>query len=136
MKTLLVALDASPSARTVLQKAVQLAQDTRASLVLFHSGDVPLLPPGSKEADWFGRAIEGEALKMLQPLMNEIPRGVDARVRAGATLAPRAIWDAAREENADMVIIGRQGFTPGPAGIGEVTLKVLESADRPVLVIS
>jgi nucleotide-binding universal stress UspA family protein len=138
MKRFLVALDGSPQAKVVLDEAAEWAKRTGAQLVLFRAVGVPTeipaqayaLPPGSLED-----LMQGEARKALE----EFARGFDAAVVAGVRIGVgspwRAICDAAKEESADLIIVGSHGYGTLERLLGTTASKVVDHADRTVLVI-
>lgn len=138
MKRILVALDASPRAPAVLSAARQLAELTNTKLVLYRAVGIPPDLP----LDIFritDRSIEdvllGNARNDLEHMALEVrPELVEKVVTTFATP-----WDgvcrAAREYAADLIVIGSHGYGGLDRVLGTTAAKVVNHADRNVLVI-
>lgn len=138
MKSVMACLDTSPRAASVLAAAHDLARRSGASLVLFRSVG---LPP----------ELEGELLTMApQDVGGELLRRAEADLRdRAAALTPGAVadvrvrigvaWDAicteARELDCDVIVIGSHGYTVLDRLVGTTAAKVVNHADRSVLVV-
>jgi len=114
MKRVLVALDASARAPTVLAAAARVAERASASLVLFRAVD----PPGQLAA----------AERDLARLASAVPRAHVETIRAAFAAAPDGICRAARDLRADLIVLGSDSD-------GATTAQVLDQADRDVLVV-
>jgi nucleotide-binding universal stress UspA family protein len=138
MKRILVALDASPRARSVLTAAVDLARRIDAKLVLLRSVGVPVelpvqaysLPPGS-----LAELLENDARKGLEELSRTIPAELVMGTRVHVGTPWQSICDAAREEGADLIVIGSHGYSVLDRVLGTTAAKVVNHADRSVLVV-
>jgi nucleotide-binding universal stress UspA family protein len=138
MKRLLVALDGSPQAKVVLDEAAVWAQRTGARLVLFRAVGVPTeipaqayaLPPGSLED-----LMQAEARKALEDYARTVGAELVAGVRIGVGSPWRAICDAAKEESAELIVIGSHGYGTLERLLGTTASKVVDHADRSVLVV-
>jgi universal stress protein F len=138
MKRILVALDASARARAVLAAAAQLAELANAKLVIYRAVGIPPDLP----LDMFritDRSIEdvllGNARTDLERMTKELPAArIDKIVTAFATP-----WDgicqAAREQAADLIVIGSHGYGGLDRVLGTTAGKVVNHADRNVLVV-
>jgi universal stress protein F len=138
MHRILVGLDASPRAKSVLDAALDLARRTGSKLVLLRAVGIPVeipqeayaLPPASLED-----LLRQEALRYLE---NEAAR-VPAELLGGTKIAIgtpwQAICDAAKEENVDLILIGSHGYQGLDRLIGTTAAKVVNHADRSVLVV-
>ncbi len=139
MKKILTCLDNSPRAIHVLAAAVDLARRTGAKLTLFRSVG---LPPELAHDDIIGvspnqlidRLLES-ARDALQKLAAEVPpellEGVEVRVGTPWN----AICAEATALGVDLVVIGSHGFSGVDRILGTTAAKVVNHADRSVLVV-
>ncbi len=139
MRKLLVALDGSARARGVLAAAASLASRTGARLVLLRatsiSGELPLEAYAS-DPDEVERVLAERALVDLEELARSAnAMSVVESIRADAGPAWRVIEDVARSEDVDMIVIGAHGYGAIERLVGTVAAKVVDHADRPVLVV-
>ena len=138
MKRILVALDGSPRAARVLEAAVQLAELAAGKLVLYRAITVsPDLP----------REVLVETERRLEDILVANARTDLARTTAHIrpelvekTMTSLAIpWDgicrAARECDADLIVIGSHGYGGIDRILGTTAGKVVNHADRNVLVV-
>jgi nucleotide-binding universal stress UspA family protein len=138
MDRILVALDSSSRARSVLAAAVDLATRTRGKVHLLRA--VPL-PPELPGAFWSApppdvtTATLRAARSELDALARDLPEGlVD-----GTTAQVGAPWDAicetAREIDADLIVLGSHGHGLWDRLLGTTAAKVVNHADRSVYVV-
>jgi len=138
MKHLLVALDGSPRAPKVLEAAARLAELVGSKLVLYRAITVsPDLP----------REVLVETDRRLEDIL--LANARDDLVRIAAHLRPELVektvtafaipWDgicrAARECEADLIVIGAHGYGGIDRILGTTAGKVVNHADRNVLVV-
>ncbi len=138
MKRILTCLDDSPRAPKVLAAAVDLAERTGAKLVLFRAVG---LPPEL-----------GDDIHELSPnalVETLLGRARDDLVKTAATLPPALVeatiahvgvpWDIICREasklDCDLVVIGSHGYSGLDRIIGTTAGKVVNHADRSVLVV-
>jgi nucleotide-binding universal stress UspA family protein len=138
MKRILVALDSSSRAPKVLEAATRLAELTGAKLVLYRaitiSPDVPreaLVETDTRLED----LLVANARTDLQQIAEHVrPELLEQVVTAFATP-----WDGicrvARERDADLIVIGSHGYGGLDRLLGTVAAKVVNHADRNVLVV-
>jgi nucleotide-binding universal stress UspA family protein len=138
MQKLLVAVDGSPRQKGVVDAAVALARKTGAKLTLFRSvglqRDVPFSALGltpEKVAEVFEAKTRAE----LEALQSILPQAVRGGVRVALGSPWSAIVEAAREDNADIIVIGSHGYSGVDRVIGTTASKVVNHADRSVLVV-
>jgi universal stress protein F len=138
MMKLLVCLDGSKTELDVLSAAVALARKTGAQLLLFRSVGMPAeLPPAS-----YSIAIE-EVPAMLQrqaeAAITELAKTVPPELYAGIHVAIGNPWPsierAAAENDVDMIVVGSHGYHGLDRVLGTTAAKVVNHADRSVLVI-
>jgi nucleotide-binding universal stress UspA family protein len=139
MKRILVALDASPRSRAVLATALSLASSAGAKERLFRA--VPVQP----EIPWdMIRQFPPGGLEEL--LAQHARADLDARARDvppeqldGVDIAIGTAWSAicaaARDYDADLIVIGSHGYGGVDRILGTTAGKVVNHADRSVLVV-
>jgi len=138
MKKILVGIDCSPRSMEVLAAAVHLAQLTGARLHLFRGVGVPRGVPAiawSVAPGELDVLLEREALAELDQAAREVPTGMLAGTSVALGTPWQAICEAAKVENADLVVIGSHGFGAVDRVIGTTAAKVVNHADRSVLVV-
>ena len=138
MKRILVGLDGSPSQKKVLEEAAQLAHKLAAELVLFRSIAIPVeLPPRALAAtpDQVGDILLSTARDDLDRLARELPPKMVHHVRVELGTPWRAILDAAKAEQVDLVVIGSHGYGGLDRLLGTTAAKVVNHADRTVMVV-
>ena len=143
VKKILVPMDGSPEALSVLPVVEGFAKAVGASLVLFHAVPPITSYPGYETA---GLAGVGDILKDLQEQAKQIltrtaadvkSRGVEATAAIVIETSVDGILRAADELNVDLIAIG----THGRGGLGRMVLGstadgvVRRSADVPCLVV-
>lgn len=138
MHRILVGLDASPRAQGVLDAALDLAKRTGSKLILVRAVGIPIeipmeayaLPPQSLEG-----LLQEQAQKYIDMEEAKIP----AEFRGGAKAAVGTPWqvvcDVAKQENVDLIMIGSHGYQGLDRLIGTTAAKVVNHADRSVLVV-
>ena len=138
MKRILVAIDGSERQRGVLDAAIGLAQKTRAKLVLFRSVGIPRELPEhalGKTPDEVVRLLEDRARAELGEQVRLIDPDLVGGVRIAIGVAWQAINLAARDEDADVIVIGSHGYGAVDRVLGTTAAKVVNHADRSVLVV-
>lgn len=138
MKSILVAVDASPRAIDVLVSAVALARSSGAKLRLLRVVGLPPELPANVWAIPQTQIVETfleTAKRDLELLSREIP----PELLDGATAQVGVAWDAicsyAREHDVDLIVIGAHGYGFLDRIVGTTAAKVVNHADRPVLVV-
>jgi universal stress protein F len=138
VKRLLVALDASERASKVLEAAVRLAELTGGQLILYRAIVVPpelprdvLVATDASLEDILVRNAHGDLLRLAE----RVPPPLIERI----TTALAAPWDgicrAAREHDVDLIVIGSHGFGTIDRILGTTAAKVVNHAERNVLVV-
>jgi len=138
MKRILVALDASPRAPSVLAAAAHLAELTNTTLVLYRAIGIP--PDLPKEIfKMTDRSVEevlmNNALADLERLAKDIPKPHIEKITATFATPWDGICRAAREYVVDMIVIGSHGYGGLDRVLGTTAAKVVNHADRNVLVV-
>ncbi|MCX5741108.1 MAG: universal stress protein [Proteobacteria bacterium] len=138
MKRILVALDSSPRAPQVLASAVRLAELTGAKLVLFRTiGTAPEVP---REIFKFtDQRLEDFLQENAQTELRQLARDVRPELIERYSIMVAVPWDgicrAAREQDADLIVIGSHGFSGIDRLLGTTASKVSNHADRNVLIV-
>jgi nucleotide-binding universal stress UspA family protein len=138
MKTYLVALDSSVRASQVLAEASALAQSTGAKLVLFRAIGLPSDLPIEAYAmspDGVVDVLQQRAATELAELAKRIPAGIEFEVRREIGAAWQAICEAGRLVGASLIVIGSHGYSGLDRLIGTTASRVVNHADRSVLVV-
>lgn len=138
MKKILVALDTSPRAPIVLQRAAAIAQTAGAELYLLHAVGLPPELPSE--------AYRSSPNDVVEILRTSAVRDLEARaatlepaqishilVRTGSPWA--AICAAAKEHDIDLVVVGSHGYGGVDRLLGTTAAKVVNHADCSVLVV-
>jgi nucleotide-binding universal stress UspA family protein len=138
MRRILVGLDSSPRAKDVLATAVDLAKRTGAKIRLLRA--VPL-PPELPANLWalppahVTDTMLGIAKRELEEAAREVPPELFDGCSAQVGVAWDAICAAAREHDVDLIVIGSHGYRLLDRLLGTTAAKVVNHADRSVLVV-
>jgi nucleotide-binding universal stress UspA family protein len=137
MKTILVGLDGSPRAAGVLRYAESLARSTGSKLFLFRSFGIPadmrLAWPAS-DTD-LESVLQGQAQKYLDACAREVPTELFGGARVALGVPWQAVCKAAVDERADLIVVGSHGYSGIDHLLGTTAARVVNHADRPVLVV-
>ncbi len=137
IKRILFPTDFSPYSDKGLPFATSLAKQFDATLVIFHSTEVPIVLPDvmPDSAIQLGPQLEAESRGLVQKMCADITEiKVEGEVRVGA--AHREICNYASQSGVDLIVIpthGRSGL--GHVLFGSVAEKVVRVARCPVLTI-
>ncbi|HET7503508.1 MAG TPA: universal stress protein [Kofleriaceae bacterium] len=138
MKRILVALDGSPLAPTVLGAATRMAQLADARLILFRAISIPSDMP-REVLNLVDRSLEdvlvGNAHAELERFAAGLPAGVVERIVTPFATAWDGICRTARELDVDLIVIGSHGYGGIDRVLGTTAAKVVNHADRNVLVV-
>jgi nucleotide-binding universal stress UspA family protein len=139
-RRVLCAIDFSPCSRKALSYAMSLAGEAGGALTLLHaveSFDEDAFAEAPFDIESFRRTREGAALKELEQLLPEESRAwceCSVIVRSGKPY--REILSAARELQADLIVLGVRGRNPLDLALfGSTTNHVVRSAECPVLTV-
>lgn len=138
MKRILVAIDGSPRAATVVAAAARMAELANANLVLFRAIGVPSDMP-REVLNLLDRSLEdvliGNAHNELERFAAGLPKGRVERIVTPFATAWDGICRTARELDVDLVVIGSHGYSGIDRVLGTTAAKVVNHADRNVLVV-
>lgn len=138
MKRIFVALDASARAPTVLATALRLAEMADAKLVIYRAIGVPPDMPlevfemtDARLEDF----LRQSARASLASLTKDIPAERIERVITTLATPWDGICRSARECDADLIVLGSHGYSGLDRLLGTNAGKVVNHADRNVLVV-
>ncbi len=137
MKTILVGIDESKRTKLVLETATDLARRLGAKIRLVRVVSIP--PEITAE-------LYGTPRPMTEVLSERANHELDARAKeipqelfGGASTCISTPWQGicttARELDVDLIIIGSHGYGGLDYLLGTTAAKVVNHADRPVLVV-
>jgi universal stress protein F len=140
MKRILVCLDGSPRAPQVLERVQSVAQASGAKLVLFRAIGLPHdahVPPEalSMSPNDLVELWRRNAERDLEALRATLPPDIVDSVVARVGSPWSAICAAARELGVDLIAVGSHGYDPIDRVLGTTAAKVVNHADRSVLVV-
>ena len=138
MKRILVALDGSPRAPKVLEAAARLAELTGGKLVLYRA--ITVSPDLPREAFVeTNRRLEDILIANAREDLTRVAADVRPELVDKTVIALAIPWDgicrAARECEADLIVIGSHGYGGLDRILGTTAGKVVNHADRNVLVV-
>lgn len=138
MKRIFVAVDSSPRAKLVLAAAVTLAKAMNSKIFLFRSVSIPPEIPVdaymSSTTDLQGLLLEN-ARKEMDTLAKEVPAELLEKTEIEVAVAWDGICRAAKQFEADLIVIGSHGYGLLDRVLGTTAAKVVNHADRSVLVV-
>ena len=140
-RRVLVATDLTPASTPAVKKAIGLAAESGAELILAHAYQPPSLilegyvPPATYDS--WDESVQSEARRRLQPSLDEAQKaGVTARGLILTGAPEEAIIGAARDCDADLVVMGTHGRTGVPRFfLGSVASRVISTAPCPVMTV-
>lgn len=138
MKKMLVALDGSPREREILSSAIALGRKTGARLLLFRSVGVPSELPAeafSVAPEEIPAMLESRAKRDLERLEADVPSEIRGGTRVLVGTPWQSIERAAGEEDVDLIVVGSHGYGTLDRVLGTTAAKVVNHADRAVLVV-
>lgn len=135
---IVVGLDGSPRAAHVLESAIQLARPFKAELVLVRAVTIPLEMPAEAfevSPDKVVQILETNARTNLDARRKDVPGDLRVREIVRTGVGWQVVCAVAREENADLIVIGSHGYSGLDRILGTTAERVVDHADRPVLVV-
>lgn len=138
MNRILVALDSSPRAAQVLDTAIELGKRSGAKLKLLRAVALPADLPTSIWATP-SKDLLDELLVGARRELDDMAARVPPEVLDGVIVQVGVPWDtvcaAARELDVDLVVIGSHGYGLVDRLVGTTAAKIVNHADRSVLVV-
>jgi nucleotide-binding universal stress UspA family protein len=138
MKRILVGLDSSPRAQHVLRAALELARKTDGKLRLLRAVGLPPELPSNVWAMPQTQLVETfltTAKRDLEELAAEVPPDLLDGLTAQIGVPWDAICSYAREHECDLIVIGSHGYGLLDRLLGTTAARVVNHADRSVLVV-
>ena len=138
MKRILVAIDSSPRAPTVLAAAAHLAELSNAKLIVFRAVGIPPELPREALQGTDARledVLVHNANTDLKQLVAHVPTARIEKIITAFATPWDGICRAARDENADLIVIGSHGYHGLDRLLGTTASKVVNHADGNVLVV-
>ena len=137
VKTILVGLDGSPRAPHVLESAADFARRVGAKLVLYRAVGIPAELPAlalSKAPAEVATLLQRIAIESLEEIARPYADLV-AGVRVSLAIPWQGVCEAARTENADLVVVGAHGYGGLDRVLGTTAAKIVNHALCSVLVV-
>ncbi len=138
MKIIVVGLDSSERAPAVLRSAFKLAERFQAKLFVVRAASLPPEIPVeamNPSSDALPARLVELAQSSVELAVSKIPRefliGVEARIGTSWNV----ICEAAKEQHADLVVVGTHGFSGLDHILGTTAAKVVNHAPCSVLVV-
>ena len=140
-RRILVATDFSPASTPAFEQSVRMARREEALLLIAHAYQEPALvelshAPARVYEEW-DNALREAVERKLRPLVEHARKeGVEARALLLAGFADEAIIAAAKQEGADLIVMGTHGRR-GAARmfLGSVAARVISTAPCPVMTV-
>lgn len=134
MSSLVVGYDGTPGSNAALREAVRLAGALRCDVLLVFGAEPAGVP--TEESGPHRRAIVEHATRLLARATEEVDdHGVAIRTEVATKRPVEALLEAARREDARMILVGGGDVGPLRAILGAVPHRLLHTTDRPVLVV-
>jgi nucleotide-binding universal stress UspA family protein len=137
-RSILVALDTSPRAPSVLAEGIDLAQKVGGKLVLVRGVGVPNeIPPEalSEAPARLPEILERIARKDLEERARTVPSGLLDKILIHVGVPWEVICRTADEVNADLIVIGSHGYSGIDKLLGTTAARVVNHTKRSVLVV-
>lgn len=137
-KPILAALDDSKRADAVLAAACALARTYRTPLVLCRVVGLPVVqvaPDGLPVTMDLEGELEKNARLALEAFLPRVPPDITTKLIALLDVPWQGICDAAVQEDVGLIVIGSHGYGALDRILGTTAAKVVNHADRSVLVV-
>lgn len=138
MKRILVCLDASPRASTVLAAAVDLAKRTGARMALLRAVGLPPELEKIVSVDLGADVVETlqtKAKEDLDLLAQDVPKPLIESIHIHVGTPWDTICREAKDLDADVVVLGSHGYGGLDRLLGTTAAKVVNHCDRSVFVV-
>jgi len=140
IRCILVPLDFSDAANSILEWAAHLAMQHGSRVVLFHAYHLPVefqqlegayLPPD------FWANVKAEASESLERFAEQLrAQGIETEAVVAEGYAATAIVDEVEKQNADVVVIGTHGLSGlKHLLLGSIAERVVQKSPCPVLTV-
>ena len=137
MNKILAALDTTTHARDVLGAALAMAEKSASKVVLFHAVSLPapVSEPIVTTPETFGQDLLDAARRELTTLAEEVGPERIAGVDVDFASPWSGICEAAKKHDVELIVIGAHGYDLLDRILGTTAAKVVNHADRSVLVV-
>ncbi len=138
MKTIVVPTDYSENAWHATEYAARVAQQAKASLVLFHALELPLIASDLPiDAPSLDEVMRHHTMRLDETTGQLVRKyGVDVTYKLRVGSVKELLLPFFNEQKGDLVIMGLRGSNPvGRLLMGSVTASVLKRSQLPVLII-
>ena len=138
MKKILVGVDNSPRTSSVLAAATELASRLGAKLTFFRAVTIPTEPiPADYQSDPddYATMLERRAREQVAAATRDIAPALVDRIHVELGVPWEAICKAAREDDVACIVIGSHGYGGIDRLLGTTAAKVVNHADRSVMVV-
>jgi universal stress protein A len=139
---ILFATDFSRASERALEAAFELAKENGAELLVAHAYQLPAMLPTDISVspaiyDELDTSLREGVRKRLETIVEEAhEQGINARPLILSGSPYDAIADAAREDKADLLVLGTHGRTGAPRFLlGSVASRVISTAPCPVMTV-
>jgi universal stress protein F len=137
VKRILVGLDGSPRAPQVVTAAIRLADMSGAKLLFYRA--IGLAPELPREAWHAPEPVQDVLIRTaraeLERLAERAPPAIVEGILTSFATPADGICALAKERDVDLIVIGAHGFSGLDRLLGTVAAKVVNHADRNVLVV-
>ena len=138
MNRILVALDHTPRSKEVLATAVDLAKRTQAKVLLLRCVGLPPELPANVWAS-SPQAVTEQLMQIARDELAQDGAGLPPELFEKAIVHVGTPWDTicttAKNEDVDLIVIGSHGYDVIDRIVGTTAAKVVNHADRSVLVV-
>lgn len=142
MRRIVHPTDFSPASAPAFRKALELAKDSGATLLVVHVlATLPILPDAYIAATTYDDMLQAHRRQAERDMQRVVKRAQTAGVKATGTVvdvgvAPEQIVRFAKRQAADVIVMGTHGHGAlARAVLGSVAERVLARAHCPVLTV-
>ena len=138
MKKIMVGLDGSPKAQSVLDASLALAKLVGGKVLAIRAIGLPPAMPAHVWALEEGSLIDAlrhDAEKYLAECAAKIPPELLLGTLTAIGVPWQAVCDEAKKADVDLIVVGSHGYSAVDRLLGTTAAKVVNHADRSVLVV-
>jgi nucleotide-binding universal stress UspA family protein len=145
MERILVPVDGSPTSQKAALKAIEVAKKYNSEIIFMTAARRPeIIGTGSSgyggvyNLDALTEELKNHQTRILDHFISELDlTGINTQKRVVVGTPSEEIVDMAKEVNADLIVIGRRGYSRIKRFfVGSVSQRVISEAPCPVLVIN
>jgi len=137
IRSMLVAVDETPVAAVVVQRAAELSKALGARVILFRAMDAPVAIPAAAHAtpDGLEEVLREQGRAFLRSFTVEIPHADLEVVVSGSESPWRVVVEAADRLAVDLIVIGSHGYHGLDRLLGTNAVRVADRAHRDVWIV-